>query len=84
LIAGLALLIAGFITRRVMVPKAMHYVTYRPPENPQSPSADAPPGGADAQAQNAGEKPLPAGADSEHLTAGDRDQLNAIIKRKAK
>ncbi|HYL60501.1 MAG TPA: hypothetical protein VEU51_16655 [Candidatus Acidoferrales bacterium] len=79
------MLIAGFITRRVMIPKAMHYVTYRAPENPQSPTADAPPpAGTTPNAQSAGQDAAPTGADSEHLTAGDRDQLNAIIKRKAK
>jgi hypothetical protein len=81
---GLAVLIAGFVTRRVMVPKAMHYLTHRPPESAQSPGADAPPVGADEQASRAAGANPQAGADSEHLTARDREQLDAIIKHKAK
>ncbi len=60
-LAALAALILGFLAKRIMIPSAVHYIAYRPPERPN----------ADATA-------------SEQLTPGDRSELDAIIKRKAK
>jgi hypothetical protein len=67
----LAALILGFLTKRVMIPSAVHYIAYRPPDHPpaNTPAASEGPG---------------AGDDSENLTTGDRRQLDEIIKRKAK
>jgi hypothetical protein len=54
-----------------MVPSVVHYLAYRPPEQPQAntPSASEARGGDN---------------DSENLTPDDRRQLDEIIKRKAK
>ncbi len=54
-----------------MIPSAVHYIAYRPPDHPpaNTPAASEGPG---------------AGDDSENLTTGDRRQLDEIIKRKAK
>jgi len=68
----LAVMILGFITRRVMLPSAVHYLAHRPADNPDSGAAS------NSRANQDG------GGDSEHLTTGDRDELNAIIKQKAK
>lgn len=67
----LAALILGFLAKRVMVPSVVHYLAYRPPEQPQAntPSASEARGG---------------DHDSENLTPDDRRQLDAIVKRKAK
>ena len=72
----LAVMILGFLTRRVMLPSAVHYLAHRPADNP----ATTPDGVAasDSSTNHDG------GADSEHLTNGDRDELNAIIKQKGK
>jgi hypothetical protein len=63
------MLILGFITRRVMLPSAVHYLAHRPADNPVTTSDGANRDG---------------GADSEHLTTGDRDELDTIIKQKGK
>ena len=65
----LAALILGFLAKRVMIPSVVHYIAYRPPDQPQ---ANAP-----AASQGADN-------DSENLTPDDRRQLDAIIKRKTK
>ncbi len=69
----LAALIFGFLAKRVMIPSVVHYIAYRPPDQPQS-IRDATPDGASHGTDN----------DSENLTPSDRRQLDAIIKRKAK
>ena len=68
----LAVMILGFITRRVMLPSAVHYLAHRPADNP----ATTTDGGtvSDSGANQDG--------DSEHLTTGDRQELDTIIKRK--
>ena len=33
-LAGLAALILGFLAKRVMIPSAIHYIQYRPPDQP--------------------------------------------------
>jgi hypothetical protein len=40
-LAALALMILGFLTKRVMIPSAVHYIAYRAPEQPQASSSDA-------------------------------------------
>jgi hypothetical protein len=67
----LAALILGFLAKRVMIPSVVHYIAYRPPDQPR---ANAP---AASEAQGTD-------TDSENLTPDDRRQLDAIIKRKAK
>ena len=52
-----------------MIPSVVQYIAYRPPDQPQANAPAASQGGDN---------------DSENLTAGDRAQLNAIIKRKSR
>ena len=68
-LAALAALILGFLAKRVMIPSAVHYIAYRPPDQPQANTPAASQG---------------ADNDSENLTPDDRRQLDAIIKRKTK
>jgi len=75
-LAFLAMMILGFLTRRVMLPSAVHYLVYRPPDNPAATSDDG------AQSNSSANRD--SGSDTEHLTTDDRDQLDAIIKNKAK
>jgi hypothetical protein len=42
-LAGLAALILGFLAKRVMIPSAVHYIVYRPPDHPQPASEPTPP-----------------------------------------
>ena len=65
-LALLAALILGFLTKRTLIPSAVHYIAYRPPDQTQPVTTSDPP------------------ATSENLTPADRDQLNAIIKRKTR
>ncbi|MBV8139531.1 MAG: hypothetical protein JO121_28450 [Deltaproteobacteria bacterium] len=92
LIVAIALLVAGFIIRRTLVPQVLHYLAYRPGENPETPAATTP-----AQKQ-VSSQPRPAQpsaaavatpaarqtapAPSEHLTESDREQLEEILKRR--
>jgi hypothetical protein len=41
-LAGLAALILGFLAKRVMIPSAVHYIVYRPPDHPPSSEANPP------------------------------------------
>jgi len=42
-LACLAALILGFLAKRVMIPSAVHYIAYRPPDHPPSTSEANPP-----------------------------------------
>jgi hypothetical protein len=89
---AIALLIAGFIIRRTLVPQVLHYLAYRPAEN-SSPHREenAPPvgnGSSTAAAQpsivsaampSARKTPV---APNEHLTESDRQQLEDVLKHK--
>ncbi|MGH7781429.1 MAG: hypothetical protein ACREQR_16580 [Candidatus Binataceae bacterium] len=66
---ALAVLIAGFVVRRMLMPQAIHYLAYRPPDS-----------GVIAPASNAQPAPMP----SENLSASDRQQLDDTLKRKAR
>ena len=68
----LAVMILGFLARRVMLPSAVHYLAHRPADNP----ATTTDGGAVSDSNQDG--------DSEHLTTGDRQELDTIIKHKGK
>jgi hypothetical protein len=71
LLLALALLIAGFLVRRALVPRMTHFLAYRAPENP-APQAESPPSGSDSTASG------------ERLTPSDRQQLEQVIKQKSK
>lgn len=88
-LAALTLLILGFLTKRVLIPSAVHYIAYRPPDQPQGvretdqPAASQQDDGGDSSAGRAKSKSAAHGG-SEQLTPGDRSELEAIIKRKSK
>jgi hypothetical protein len=75
-LALLAALILGFLTKRVMIPSAVHYIAYRPPDQPPAMREASPPA--------ASEGDNDARDSSENLTPRDRRELDAIIKRKSK
>ena len=53
-----------------MIPSAVHYIAYRPPDQPTAMREANPPAAPED--------------DSENLTPRDRSELDAIIKRKSK
>lgn len=68
LIAALVVLAAGFITRRVLAPRAMHFLTHR--------SAPAP------EQTVAGRLP-PAPDAGENLTDADRRALDQVVRQRS-
>jgi hypothetical protein len=89
-LALLAALILGFLAKRTIIPSAVRYIAYRPPDQPQPMREANPPaaaqrdGNADDSAASNAKSNADAGAGSEQLTPGDRSELDAILKRKAK
>jgi hypothetical protein len=89
-LALLAALILGFLTKRVMIPSAVHYIAYRPPDQPQAMREANQPetSQGDGDVDDSAASNVKANADphtgSENLTPGDRAHLNEIIKRKAR
>jgi hypothetical protein len=89
-LAALAALILGFLAKRVMIPSAVHYIAYRPPDQPQAmreanqPEASQGDGDVDDSAASNVKANADPRTGSENLTPGDRAQLNAIIKRKSR
>lgn len=88
-LALLAALILGFLARRTMIPSAVHYIAHRSPDQPQPMTEASPPAAAQGNG-DAGDSAASAKSNadartgSEQLTPGDRTELDAIIKRKAK
>jgi len=92
LIIAIALLIAGFVIRRTLVPWVLHSLAYRPAENPNMPAGTASP------SQELGSGPEPAAPTAvatpgarntaapptEHLTESDRHQLEDLLRRKGR
>jgi hypothetical protein len=72
----LAVMILGFLTRRVMLPSAVHYLAHRAPDSPVATTDDG--------AQSDSSASRNDGGDSEPITNSDRDELNAIIKHETK
>ena len=85
-LALLAALILGFLTKRVMLPSAVHYIVYRPPDHPTSKSDANPPAASERNDSGASEVKSNAndGAGAERLTPTDRRELDAIIKHKGR
>ena len=89
-LAALGALILGFLARRLMIPSAVHYIAYRPPDQPQPMREANPPavaegaGNADDSAAANGKSNADARTGSEQLTPSDRSELEAILKRKAR
>jgi len=87
-LAGFAALILGFLTKRMMIPSAVHYIAYRPPDQSQSVTESNP--ATAAEDQNAANDSASSNAKSdaneqgtsENLTPSDRRALDVLIKRK--
>ena len=74
MIVALALLIAGFLARRLMMPPAARYLAHRTEGAPPAPPSDG-----------AAEKAPAHSADNgsgEHLSDSDRRALDDVIRRK--
>jgi hypothetical protein len=88
-LAALAALIFGFLAKRIMIPSAIHYIAYRPPDQPPSmretnpPAASEGDGDADDSAASNGKSNVGRNG-SEQLTPNDRHELDAIIKGKSR
>jgi hypothetical protein len=97
ILIAIALLIAGFVVRRTMLPQFLHYLAYRPAANPSPPISEAPipeeprsrPVAAEPSAPQRSAAPVAtplarksAAPPSEHLTQSDQQQLEDILKRK--
>jgi len=98
ILIAIALLIAGFIVRRTMLPQFLHYLAYRPPGHPSPPLSESPvpeetrslPVAAQPSAVRPSAAPLAtpmarrsAAPPTEHLTQSDQQQLEDILKRKS-
>ena len=89
-LALLGALILGFLAKRIMIPSAVHYIAYRPPDQPQPMKEANPPAAAEGNgdAGDSAAARAKSNADartgSEQLTPADRSELEAILKRKAK
>jgi hypothetical protein len=93
LILGIAVLIAGFVARRALMPRALHYLAYRPADSPapaHAPDAVAPsaaPSAAPAQPQASAADSRPARhspAAEENLRPDDRRALDDVLRKKMK
>ena len=77
LLVALAVLILGFLTRRIMLPSAVHYLAHRPADvSRRSGEVESP-------ATN-DDRSNPGANRDESLSNGDRRQLNEIIKHNGK
>lgn len=76
LLAVLGLVVAGFLTRRMLVPRALYYLTHRPA--PRATAQNNDPQGASAR------QPQAVDTGWEELSDSDRRHLNDLISRKLK
>jgi hypothetical protein len=82
LVLALSALITGFLFRRMMLPQAVHYLAYRPPDHPVAQSPGAPAALRDQQISAASNSDK--GANPESLTDSDRRELDAVVRSKPK
>jgi hypothetical protein len=76
----LGLVIAGFLTRRMLVPRALYFLTHRP-----APGAVAPETGTSENgAQGVGTREQAGDPSDEKLTDSDRRQFKDLINSKVK
>jgi hypothetical protein len=81
MMVAIALLIAGFMARRLLMPGAARYLTHRAPESPaaapQSDRSDSDRSGDNAPAAHSDDN-----GSGEHLSDSDRRALDQVIRRK--
>ena len=80
---ALAALIAGFLFRRLMLPQAVHYLAYRPPDHPIGPSEMTSRSAPQSDASQVEAAPSAANG-AENLSDSDRRELESVLRRKAK
>jgi hypothetical protein len=77
MIVAIALLIAGFMARRLLMPGAARYLTHRAPEYPApAPQSDG------SDPDNAPAAHSNDNGSGEHLSDSDRRALDEVIRRK--
>jgi len=76
LIVALLVLAAGFITRRVLAPRAMHFLTHRSATSPSGPAMAGEPRPSQAL------QPLNDGT-GERLTDSDRRALDQLVRQRS-
>src|ERR1700731_5414590 len=69
LIVALIVLASGFLTRRILAPRAMHFLTHRSGPPPQHTVVGQP-------------QPA-AGGEDEHLSASDRRALDEVVRQRS-
>jgi hypothetical protein len=83
MIMALAALIAGFLFRRMMLPQAVHYLAYRPPDHPVTAPEMASPQLPASEASTVEAAPV-ASNGGENLSDSDRRQLDSVLRQKGK
>ena len=83
MIMALSALIAGFLFRRMMLPQAVHYLAYRPPDHPVN-APEMGSGQLPASETSPVEAAPPTGNGAENLSDSDRRQLDSVLRRKGK
>jgi len=73
LIVALAVLAAGFITRRVLAPRAMHFLTHRSPTPASDPAMAGGVRAAQPEVDGTGE----------NLTNSDRRALDQVVRQRS-
>ena len=85
LLLALAVLIAGFVARRSLLPQFLHYLTYRAPDSPRGrivPLDDPPP---EASAPGASGKVAQRQSDHrEQITPADQRELDEVLRGKTR
>jgi hypothetical protein len=74
MVVAIALLIAGFLARRIMMPRAARYLTHYTQEYPAPPPSD--------ESNRDGAQAAPDNGSGEHLSDSDRRALDEVIRRK--
>lgn len=80
LLVLLGLVIAGFLTRRMLVPRAIYFLTHRPAPVTAAPET----GASDNSAQGVSAQKQASDTSGEKLTDSDRRQFNDLINSKLK
>jgi hypothetical protein len=81
MIVAIALLIAGFMARRLLMPGAARYLSHRAPDYPAAPpQSDGRSDGTDSD--NPSEAHAHDNGSGEHLNDRDRRALDEVIRRK--
>ncbi len=87
MLLALALVLAGFLTRRMLVPRVLHYLRGQPANRASNPAARRQERVAETSARPAAAQETARGAgapSSERITDSDRRALDEVLRRKSK